>query len=163
MDKRIARSISLCLALFLAAISVTTANAQGLRPAIGARTGFSVDPDQFTIGIQSQLGSFSIGRFAPSVDFGFGNDLTVTAFNLDVQASLLSFPGSSTSIYGGAGPTLSILSPEGRGSDTEIGFSLVAGLKMPFSPLNYYNVEARFGFGDIPDFKLLVGAMIGLK
>jgi hypothetical protein len=163
MDRRIVCSISLCLVLFLAATAATTANAQGARPAIGARTGFSVTPDQFTIGIQSQLGAFSIGRFAPSVDFGFGNDITVTTFNFDLQASLLGFPGSSTSLYGGAGPTISLLSPDGRGSDTEIGLSLVAGLKIPFSPVNYYNLEARFGIGDIPDFKLLVGAMIGLK
>ncbi|MFQ5511212.1 MAG: hypothetical protein ACE5EO_05125 [Candidatus Krumholzibacteriia bacterium] len=149
--------------MFLTIAAATTAGAQGLRPAIGARTGFSVTPDQFTIGIQSQLGSFSLGRFAPSVDFGFGNDVTVTAFNLDIQAGLLSFPGSSTGVYGGVGPTISILSPDRGSSDTEIGLSLVAGIKMPFSPLNYYNIEARFGVGDIPDFKLLVGAMIGLR
>ncbi len=161
MTKLITRLIPLCLCLVVTA--ATSSVAQGIRPAIGARTGFSVSPDQFTIGIQSQLGSIAAGRFAPSVDFGFGNDVNVTTLNLDWQAHFLSFPGASTSVYAGAGPTISILSPDRGSSDTEIGLSLVAGLKMPFSPVNYYNIEARFGVGNTPDFKLLIGAMIGLR
>lgn len=159
-----ARKTSLirCLAAAtVLAAACQPAAAQSLRSSIGLRTGFSVSPDQFSIGVQARLGEFSIGRFAPSVDFGFGDNVTLTTFNFDVQADLLSLPGTGTSFYGGAGPTISIIDPERGKSDTEIGLSFVGGVKVPFSPASYYNVEARLGVGDIPDFKLLIGAMIG--
>jgi hypothetical protein len=64
--------------------------------------------------------------------------------------------------YIGAGPTIAIIDPEFGDGDTEIGLSLLGGFKIAAGNNNFYNVSARFGIGDIPDFKILFGYMFGL-
>lgn len=128
----------------------------GLRP-----LGFSINPDQYVLGVQAVLGKYYRGRFAPSVDFGFGDNVTVITGNFDFKIDLFSPPKSRSVFYAGAGPTLSYITPDGGDSDTEIGLSLLGGIKLGMNEKNYYNIEARFGVGDIPDFKLLAGVMFG--
>ena len=126
----------------------------------GVRAGLGLDPDQFVIGGQAILGrAFKVARFAPSVDVGFGDDLTTLMVNGDFRVSLLTLPKAGASLYAAAGPTLAMYDSDKGGSDTEIGLTLTAGLRLPMSTLNAYNIEGRFGFGDIPDFRLLFGIM----
>lgn len=128
----------------------------GVRPA-----GVSFNPDQFTVGVQAILWSIPKARLEPSVDFGWGDDVSTTSFNIDAKVDLLSLPGTSSRFFLGAGQTIIRISPDGGETDTEIGASLLGGLKVPFGTANSYNIEVRFGIGDIPEVKLVVGAMFG--
>jgi len=126
----------------------------------GVRAGLGLNPDQFVIGGQAILGrALKITRFAPSIDAGFGDDLTTVLFNGDFRVSLLTLPRTGVSVYAAAGPTLAMYDSDKGGSDNEIGLTLSGGLRLPMSTLNAYNIEGRFGFGDIPDFRLLFGIM----
>jgi len=154
--------ISVVWAVCSVAIGTSNCTAESSKVSLGLRPlGFSVNPDQYTLGLQFVFGKVTVMRFAPSVDIGFGDSQTVTTFNLDLRTDLFSPPKANAKFYGGLGPTISLNRPDVGVSDTEIGLSLVAGLKMPFGSRNYYNLETRFGFGDIPDFKLLMGVMFG--
>ena len=131
--------------------------------AIGARPiGFSADPDQYVVGGQTVLAHMGVFRFAPSVDVGFGDDLRMLTVNADAQLDLFTFPGARVGLYAGGGPTVSYIDPNFGQADTEIGLSVLGGVKVPFGSAHYYNVEARYGFGDIPEFKLMLGIMLGL-
>jgi len=125
----------------------------GGRDGLGIRTGMSVGPDQFLIGAQGELGPVIGPAFlVPSLDIGIDDPTTAIA-NLDLRWYLLPLPETSIHFYGSAGPTV-VLSP-----GTEVGLSLAAGVDIPMRGQRRYNIEARFGFGDIPDFKI-VGALV---
>jgi hypothetical protein len=129
----------------------------------GARAGFSSDPDQFVIGGQAVLGSIMpMVQLAPSVDIGFGNNVNLTTVNIDLQYNLPSLPKVSPNVYIGAGPTIVMANPDGGNSDTDIGLSLLAGLRIPMAGISYYNLEARLGLESVPDLKVLLGIMFGL-
>ncbi len=124
----------------------------------GIRFGLGIDPDQFVFGGQASLGKWAITRFVPSVDVGLGDNLTTIDFNGDLFLRL-AIPDASLEFYGGGGPTLAYLDPEGAGSRWEIGLSLVAGMRLPLRTQHAFNVEARFGLWDIPDFRLILGIL----
>lgn len=131
--------------------------------AAGGRAGFSADPDQFIIGGQAVLGSVMPRiNLVPSLDFGFGNDITVTTFNIDFQFNLPSLPKVSPNLYVGAGPSIVRVNPDKGNSDTDVGLSLLAGMRIPMTGVSYYNLEARFGLENVPDLKVLLGIMFGL-
>ena len=72
----------------------------------GLRAGMGLDPDQFVVGAQFSMGkSIGIFRFVPSVDVGFGSNLTVFNLNADFLLRLL-IRDTPLELYGGAGPTL---------------------------------------------------------
>jgi len=122
----------------------------------GLRAGFSLDPDQFVVGGQMSVGKkLGIARVVPSVDVGFGNSITTIAFNADVLFNL-NVEGTTFGLYGGAGPSVVYFDTDGGSSSWELGLSLVAGARMPFSSFPPTSLEARFGVGDIPDFKVLL-------
>lgn len=152
----------LCAVFVLIIISCQSVIA-GSNYALGVRGGWSSKPDQFFIGGQGEFGKFlKSARFAPSVDVGFGDDFTVTAINLDLRWYLLPLPETGIYFYGAAGPTLAIISPDKGDSDSEIGLSLTAGAKIPMKGANRYNLEFRFGIGDIPDLKIAFGILFAL-
>lgn len=129
---------------------------------IGPRLGLGINPDQFVVGVQASMGQiFKIARLAPSIDVGFGDHVTDVTFNADLQLTLLKPPKSTTSFYGLVGPTLIYLDPDFGDSNTEIGISIGGGLKIPMGESSLYNLEARVGLGDIPDFKLMLGVYFG--
>lgn len=138
--------------------------------AFGARAGFGLTPDQFVFGVQSILGPISSHsdnflsrlQFAPSIDIGFGSSTTSFMLNPDLRATLFAMPNSDLHFYGKVGPTLSILSSHGS-SSTDLGLNLAAGIAMPMAGRNMYNLEARFGVGDVPDFRLLFGVQFGIN
>jgi hypothetical protein len=124
--------------------------------------GYDIDSEDFVLGAQAELGrAFQEFRFAPSVDFELG-DNTWTALNGDLRLYLFRLPETGLHFYGSAGPTLLIGSPGNGDTQTELGLSLVAGVKIPMKHQNRYNLEARFGIGDIPDFKLMFAVLFGI-
>lgn len=160
MSKRIV-FLAVCACL-IGGLIAPAAAANSPRMGLGLRPlGFSINPDQYVVGVQAVMGKYYRGRLAPSVDFGFGDNATVITGNFDLKIDLFSPPKSEAVFYVGGGPTLSYISPDVGDSDTEIGLSLLGGIKLSMSEKNYYNIEARFGIGDIPDFKLLAGVMFG--
>ena len=127
---------------------------------LGFRGFFGLDPDQFGVGAQSRLGEMLGGQLAPSVDFGFGDNLTTTTINGDVLWDL-GLPGSNNAFYIGGGPTLVWWSPEAGDGDLEIGATGVFGMTIPMGISNKYNAEIRYGIGDTPELRFLVGLLIG--
>ncbi len=158
---------SILKAITLAAAVLTLhvagwAQDDGPKSSYGVRAGFGLDPDQFVIGAQAEMGQFAkVFRFAPSVDAGFGDNFTTVAFNADLRMDLVPLPKSGVVLYVDLGPTLSWIDHKDFDSDTEVGMSLAAGLHLPMGRSNTYNVEARFGFGDIPEFRMLLGVYFG--
>ncbi len=149
----------LAIFIFISAQPLTA----GSNYALGIKGGWSSKPDQFFIGGQGEFGKFlQSARFAPSVDIGFGDNSTLTAINLDLRWYLFPLPETGIYFYGAAGPTLAIISPDKGDSDSEIGLSLTAGAKIPMKGDNRYNLEFRFGIGDIPDLKIAFAILFGL-
>lgn len=131
--------------------------------AFGFRAGLGQDPDQFVVGAFAVMGKLGPrARVVPSVDIGFGDNKTVTNLNLDLRWYLISLPESGVKLYGSAGPTLALISANKGGNNTEFGVTLTAGARIPMRGGKRYNVEARFGFGDIPDFRVMIGVLFGM-
>ena len=144
--------------VFVCVSPVSSGSGYGL----GVRAGWSSGPSEFIIGAQGEFGRvLQTARFVPSVDFTLG-DNKVTAINADFRWYLFPLPETGMYIYGAAGPTL-ILASAGKGNtNSDVGLSLTAGLKIPMKGSNRYNLEARFGFGDVPDFKLIFAVLFGI-
>lgn len=128
-----------------------------VKAALGIRAGLSQGPDQFAVGAQAEVGSLGLATIAPSIDLGFGDGADLTAVNLDLRWYLFPLPQTGIQFYAAAGPTAIFVS-----SNSEIGLSLTAGAKIPMKGTGRYNVEARFGIGDIPDLKVMLGVLFGL-
>lgn len=135
--------------------SITDSHAGG-GDGLGLRTGVSMGPDQFFVGAQAEFGPVvGAAFFVPSLDFEF-DDQTSVAANIDLRWYLLPLPETGIHLYGSAGPTI-VVSP-----GTDVGLSLTAGIDIPMKSHRRYNVEFRFGFGDIPDFKFAAALMFGM-
>lgn len=123
----------------------------GLGPRIGLNEG-----DDFFVGVQGEFGQFlGAATVAPSLDFKIG-DTGATTANLDLRWYLLPLPETGLKFYGAAGPTV-VLSP-----GSELGLSLTIGLHIPMKTSRRYNLEYRFGLGDIPEHKLALAVMFGI-
>lgn len=147
--------VVVCLLPLLAgAAGIKRVEAQSM-PALGLRAGASRGPDHAYFGLQTELGTvLGSPRFAPSLDVGLG-DTSVTILNADLRWYLLPLPETGLRVYGAAGPGL-VLSP-----DTDLGLNLTAGMHIPMKGGRRYNVEFRFGFGDVPDLKIGMGLVFG--
>ncbi|MCU0640266.1 MAG: hypothetical protein MUF59_10430 [Candidatus Krumholzibacteria bacterium] len=157
--KRIFAIMALAGCLVIAATGATFAGDEPGR-AYGLRVGFGLDPDQFVVGIQTDLGSvYKNVHFVPSIDAGFGDNITSFGLNGDFKM-FLPMPKSEAAIYVLAGPTAEFYSFDGE-TDTEVGLYLGGGVRMGFSDKGWYNLEARIGIGDIPEFRLLLGILFG--
>jgi hypothetical protein len=145
--------LRLALVVGPALLVATTSSA---RDGVGVRIGLSRSPDQFVVGAQGEVGPV-VGSafFSPSLDFGFGDDTTTTLMNADLRWYLLPLPETGIRFYGQAGPAI-VVSP-----DTELGLSLVAGADIPMKRRNRYNIEMRFGLGDVPDLKIVFSIVFG--
>lgn len=127
----------------------------------GFRAGFGLDPDQVVVGLQGRVGELIPNvRIAPSADLGFGDDLTVFSGNADLLVPL-SPPGSRLAFYIGGGPTLSHFDPKFGDGDTELGVSAVVGIKLPFGRIHNWTVEGRYGIGDVPEVRVVLGILFG--
>jgi hypothetical protein len=149
------------LVVILLLVSFSSTSASQANRSFGVRAGFGINPDQFVFGVQAVLGrTMKIARIAPSADIGFGDDVTVFAFNLDARL-FFSPPGTATAFYCGIGPTIAVFDPKEGVGDTEIGLSVAPGLRFPLGSKHAYNAEVRFGIGDVPDLKIMVGVLFG--
>jgi len=144
-------------------LSVSTVSYAGSRLSLGARTGFSSAPDQFVLGLQGSFGNVDgaagTAVFVPSADVGVGSGHTSLLLNGDLRWYLFRLPETGIRFFGSAGPTLGYYSFNNAGSSTELGLSLTAGARIPMRGSRSYNLEMRFGFGDIPDMKLMLSLM----
>ncbi len=125
----------------------------------GVRVGVGLNPEQFVIGFRFGVDRKKPPRLVPSVDFGFGDNITTIALNFDFIWRLR-VEGTTRVIYGGAGPTVAFMNPHGSGSSWNVGLTVVAGMRISPNLKRPLNVEARFGSGDIPDLRVLL--VIGL-
>ncbi|MEZ5064105.1 MAG: hypothetical protein R3B81_05185 [bacterium] len=123
----------------------------------GARIGFSLTPDQFVAGFYGDFGEVAPSlTFRPSADLGIGNSLFTIVVNGDFQYSLRT-PDLPAYPYVGAGLGLGYYTADGGGDDTGIGLNLYVGAERSLGDLNSAHGEIRFGVGDIPDVKIVVG------
>ncbi len=120
----------------------------------GLRGGFGLKPDQFVIGAQAEVGNLAFARIVPSVDVGFGDNVTTIAFNGDFLLRV-NIPDASLELYGGGGPTVLYADRSNGGSDWNLGLTLVVGGRLPVGGKHAINLEGRFGLGDVPDFRLI--------
>lgn len=121
----------------------------------GVKAGLGLNPDQFVLGLQYSLGkTLGIFRVVPNVHVGFGDGTSVD-FNVDFLARLIA-KDSGFGFYGGAAPTYAT----GEGGYSEFGFTLVAGVQVPIVKNRATNIEARFGTGNTPDFRLLLSLIL---
>ena len=143
------------LALTAATALLAAATAARADTAIGPRVGIGTDPDETFLGGQIEF-PHVVGRasLVPGLDLGLG-DANVQVADLELRWYLLPLPETGLRFYGGVGPTL-VTSP-----DEELGLSLTAGLAIPMRADRRYNVECRFGSGDVPEFKVALAVMFG--
>lgn len=125
---------------------------------IGPRVGFSTGPDQFVFGGQATFGPIVQDlTFDPSLELGFGDNTTTVAGNFDLHYHF-HLSNSRWMPYAGAGATIINYSNDApEGSHTEGGGSLIVGAGAPTPSGNRFFGELKFGLGDVPDLKLMVG------
>lgn len=117
----------------------------------GLRGGMSVDPDQVYFGGHLETGAL-VDRlhFRPSVEAGFGNDLTLLAANMEF---VYKFPSrGGWGLYAGAGPALNIYMFDDD-SNSEAGVNFLIGVEHRRGLF----FEFKAGAIDSPDFKFGVG------
>ncbi|GJM43542.1 MAG: hypothetical protein DHS20C21_03840 [Gemmatimonadota bacterium] len=123
----------------------------------GARVGFSLDPDQLTLGAYGTLAHLTPNvAFRPSADIGFGSNVLTLIGNADVQYS---FNTSGRTVpFAGAGVAVLWYDPERGDSDTEIGLNLYGGVELALRGYKTAVLEVRLGLDDqIPDLKFTYG------
>lgn len=119
----------------------------------GVRAGLSIDPDQFYVGGHIETKPL-VERlvFRPNAEIGFGDDLTLVAFNFEF---VWKFPKgrSDWGFYAGGGPAINLYQVDGPNDDTEAGFNFLGG----FENRKGLFFEFKVGVDDSPDFKFGVG------
>ena len=119
----------------------------------GLRAGVSLDPDQFYVGGHLETEPL-VERlvFRPNVEVGFGDDVTLAAFNFEF---VWKFPRrrGQWAFYAGGGPAINLYQFDGPGDDAEAGLNLVGGLENQRGLF----FEFKVGVADSPDFKFGVG------
>src|SRR5687768_13059252 len=141
----------------LTAIVVVATPALSRAQGYAVRTGANINPDQFSVGGQYEVGPIS-DRFwlQPNIDVGFGNDATLVAGNFDAVYRRSLTRNSVWTGYGGGGPALNWYKLNGY-SATELGVNALGGL-MHASGMS---LEARVGFLDSPRLRFGVGYAFG--
>jgi hypothetical protein len=158
----------LCFAGLLAALLAPgAAHAAETATGFGPRVGLSIDPDQIVLGGQLAIGEVAPDiTFNPSLEFGFGDDVTVIALNLDGQYHFR-VQSSPWRPYVGFGIGINFIEvdlpePFRDVSDTEVGGNLIVGAGVPTRSNNRFFTEVRFGLGDIPDLKIMAGWLFAM-
>lgn len=119
----------------------------------GLRAGVSIDPDQFYVGGHLETDPL-VERlvFRPNAEIGFGDHVTLAAFNFEF---LWKFPRGrgQWGFYAGGGPAINLYQFDGPGDDAEAGFNLLGGLENRKGLF----FEFKLGVANSPDFKFGVG------
>jgi hypothetical protein len=149
----------------LGALLPLSALAQGpVVNSYGLRAGFSTDPDQLVLGGQMSVGEVAPNlTFDPNVELGFGDNVTIIAFNLDMHYHF-DLQGSTWRPYVGAGAGINLIQVDLRpgfsdDSYTRVAGQFIVGASVPTQSGNRFFSELKLGLGDsaTPDLKVLVG------
>ncbi|HZN82428.1 MAG TPA: hypothetical protein VFC01_22525 [Mycobacterium sp.] len=146
----------------LVGFAAAPAHAAAVVGGAGPRVGFSIDPDQIVFGGQLIIGEVAPQlTFDPSLEFGFGDHYTVIAANFDLHYHF-AIQNSAWRPYAGGGIGLNFIEfdsndPFVDNSNTEVGGNVVIGAGVPTQGGNRFFGEMKFGLGDIPTLKMLVG------
>jgi len=160
------RIVVLCA---LSALLPLSALAQGpVVNSYGLRAGFSTDPDQLVLGGQMSIGEVAPSlTFDPNVELGFGDNVTIIAFNLDMHYHF-DLSNSTWTPYAGAGAGINLIQvdlPPGVGDNsfTRVSGSFILGAAVPTQSGNRFFGEMKLGLGSsaTSDLKLLVGWNFG--
>jgi hypothetical protein len=148
--RRSHRSVSFGVLALLVWLAPAVASAQ---VAAGVRAGVSIDPDQFYVGGHIETDPL-VERlvFKPNVEVGFGDDVTLAAFNFEFVWKFAR-RRSEWGFYAGGGPAINLYQRDGPGDDAEAGFNILAGLENRRGLF----FEFKLGVADSPDFKFGVG------
>lgn len=143
------RILLLTLAL---AVMAGSASAAG----IGLRAGLTKDPDQVHVGAHTDMGLILPPmRLVPNVEVGFGDNTTRVCLNGDL---IFDFAGSPFGVGGELG--LNWADYKGKGSDTDLGLSVLGNYRLGLASGNTLLFEIKFGLMDSPEFKATVGFSI---
>lgn len=127
-------------------------------PRMGYRLG-SEDLDQFLLGLHADLGDvFTYTRFAPHVEVGMGDDVTIVSISPELHYVWRDDPlGETTYFYGGGGIGLhladydlgdSAFDADVDDSDTDWKINIAAGVETTTSKKFGYFGEIRVSFID---------------
>jgi hypothetical protein len=126
-----------------------SARAAGAGDGLGLRGGFAREPGQIVLGGHLELGpALGPAYVVPGLDLHVANGPTFVNVNTDLRWYLLPLPDTGLYLYGAAGPGLVLADDVGTGG------SLVVGAHIPMRSGRRYNLEARFGFADLPGLKV---------
>lgn len=144
--------------LVLALASLAPAANAGSSMTVGPHFGFSTDPGQVVLGGQLTMADVAPQLdFVPSVDLGFGDGVTVVAFNGDFHYRIR-LQDATWQPYAGAGVSLYTASAGGFGGSATVGGgSLIVGADVPTKNGSRFFVEGKICLGDGPGFKALAG------
>ena len=155
MRSAIFRAFNVCL-ITMVLLALGTQSHARRSNGVGFIAGQDTGPNDFFLGGLAELGPIVNSAYlVPSFHFGFDHG-TSDAANLDLRWYLLPLPETGIRIYGAVGPTLMFT------SEANIGLSLTAGLNIPMRNQRRYNVELRFGIGDVPDLKFGAAVVFGI-
>lgn len=128
------------------------------RSRLGLRAGVTLNPDQFHMGFHVK--TVEIGphfRGQPSFELGVGNDFTVVTINPDL---IYTWENSRKPIhpYLGWGVGFAIFNRRSiEKTSYKVGINLLAGIEIPVGNERSLLIESKFGFGGIPEIKLISG------
>ena len=129
---------------------------------LGVRGGFSTGPDQLVLGGQMSVGEVAPSlTFDPNVELGFGDNVTLVCFNMDLHYHF-DLARSAWRPYVGAGAGINLIRVDnnlgGDNSFTKVAGSLIVGTSVPTNGHDFFG-EFKLGLGDsaTPDLKVLVG------
>jgi len=153
--------VGIAIAAIVAFAPAATAQAQSQArnlSSYGARVGFSLDPDQLTLGGYGVIPEIAPNvAFRPSADIGFGDDVLTLIGNADAQYMFTDVRGRAVPFFG-AGVALLWYDVDNRGSDTEVGVNIYGGVEVEMSGYKTGVIELRVGLDDqTPDFKVTYG------
>ena len=140
--------LSLLMMLLMSGLWATPAAAQ---VAAGVRGGVSIEADQVFVGGHVETEPLIDRlRFRPNVEVGFGDGLTMTAFNFEFAYA---FPSRGPwHLYAGGGPSVNFLRAGGR-NNTDGGFNLLFGAENRTGLF----FEGKIGVAGGADAKFAVG------
>jgi hypothetical protein len=115
----------------------------------GLRAGVSVDPDQVYVGAHIETRPL-VERL--NVEVGFGDNVTLAAFNFEFAWKFPQRTGQ-WGFYAGGGPAINLYQVSGPGDDAKPGFNFLGGLENRRGLF----FEFKVGADNSPDFKFGVG------
>jgi hypothetical protein len=134
-------------------VMLPAASSAGSFTYYGPHVGFQQGPDQSVLGWQLQYNGVGPRvAFVPGIDFGFGEALTVISMNGDFHYGIVTYVGGGVSMN-----MFRETDRRGTVSHTEPGGQFIVGAAVRNRTGGRFFTEAKFGFGDAPDLKLLAG------